>query len=210
VDKDLAGRLAKTVKGVKEVQNELTVQRDVVDVKENSDWRQEVDDAAMNARIRRQLAYNAGTKSALLDIDVNGSTVIVSGEVDSDQKKKDIERVIDETSGVGRVESSIVVVDKKENVDSTAPDRESSKIAQTADDAAEALSDEWIEKMVESRIMWNENLALTQVDVEVDDGVCKLSGQLPTQSQKDLAESIAQTTDGVKSVASTISVSSRG
>ncbi|MCC6793794.1 MAG: BON domain-containing protein [Candidatus Hydrogenedentes bacterium] len=210
VDKDLAGRLAKTVKGVKDVQNELTVQRDVADVKENADWRQDVDDAALNARIRRQLAYNAGTKSAMLDIDVNGSTVIVGGEVDSAQKKKDIERVIDETSGVGRVESTIVVVEKKNDADAVVTTDGDSKVAQSAENAVEALSDEWIEKMVESRIMWNENLALTQVDVEVDNGVCKLSGNLPTQSQKDLAESIAQTTDGVKSVDSTISVAARG
>ncbi len=206
VDKDLAGRLAKTVKGVKEVQNELTVQRNVAEVKEHADWRQEVDDAAMNARIRRQLAYNAGTKTAMLDIDVNGSTVLVSGEVDSAQKKKDIERVIDETSGVSRVESTIVVVEKKD-ADTKVVDRDDNKVAQTAEEAVDDLSDEWIEKMVESRIMWNENLGINQIDVEVDSGVCTLTGALPSESQKKLAASIASTTDGVKSVVNSITVS---
>lgn len=205
VDKDLAGKLAKTVHGVKEVHNELTIQRDIQAVKEHTDWRQEVDDAALNARIRRQLAYNAGTKSAILDIDVNGSTVVVNGEVESAEKKKAIERIIDETSGVSRVDSKLVVVEKNTGTEADAKDK--STIASKADNAVETLSDEWVEKMVESSIMWNENLGINQIDVEVDQGICTLTGSLLSESQKKLAESIAKSTDGVKSVNNNITVS---
>jgi osmotically-inducible protein OsmY len=198
VDKELAGRLAKTVKGVKSVANELTVQRNVEVVKENAEWKRQVDDAALNARVRRQLAYNVGSKGAILDIDVNGSTVVVSGEVDSPERKKAIEQVIDDTAGVGRVDSKLVVAAKKAEPDTT--------VKAKAEGVAETLSDEWIEKMVESSIMWNENLGITQVDVEVDNGVCTLSGAVPSEAQKNLATSIAKSTDGVKSVTNNITV----
>ncbi len=200
MDKDLAGRLAKTAKGVKSVDNQLTVKRDAETVKENIEWRQQVDDATLNTRVRRQLAYNSELKGAILDIDVNGSKVTVAGEVDSAAKKANIERIIDNTVGVSAVDSKLVVVAKAKPTEAKPPEA-------TSDGAIETLNDEWVEKMVESSIMWSDNLSLKYIDVEVESGVCTLTGTVLSDAQKNLAGSIAKTTDGVKSVKNNITVS---
>ncbi|MDZ4860431.1 MAG: BON domain-containing protein [Candidatus Hydrogenedentes bacterium] len=195
-DKDLAGRLAKSVKGVTSVNNELTVDRSAPVVEENREWRTQVDDANLNARIHRRLAYNASLKDTMVNVDVTGSKVVVSGTVESEAKKNEIVRIIDDTSGVAAVESNLEV---------KAPG-ETKPVKETTDDAIQTVSDEWVEKMVESSIMWDDNISIRNIDVEVDGGVCKLSGSVISEAQKSVAENIAKNTDGVKSVTNNIEV----
>jgi osmotically-inducible protein OsmY len=195
MDKDLAGRLAKSVKGVKSVVNNLKVERNAPIVEENAKWRQTVEDASLNSRIRRRIAYNSGLQGAVLDVDVTGSHVTITGDVDSAEKKAEIERIVRDTSGVAKLDSNLKVVVPKEDT-----------VASAKPGVTEDLTDEWIEKMVEASVMSDTNLSIKTIDVEVDQGVCTLSGTVISQAQKDLAGSIAKSTNGVKSVVNNITV----
>ncbi|GMV99507.1 MAG: hypothetical protein AMXMBFR84_06460 [Candidatus Hydrogenedentota bacterium] len=189
-DKDLAERLALTVKDVKSVVNNLNVDRSVEINTTNAEWRQSVEDAALNSRIRRRLAYHSGIDDALLNIDVNAGEVTLKGDVESPEKKETVEKIVSDTSGVGAVDSQLTVG--------------KTQVAAEADTVTETvtteISDEFAEKMVESSIMWSKDLSIYDIDVEVDHGVCVLTGKVATVHQKDLAESIAKVTDGISAV----------
>jgi osmotically-inducible protein OsmY len=206
-DKQLAERLAKTVDGVSSVNNQLTVDRSAETSDENREWRQKIEAANLNARIHRRLAYNAGLKDTMVDIDVNGDNVAVSGTVDSAEQEKEIVRIINDTSGVAEVESNLkIATDADTDDDVVADDKDDlgDKIARS--DSIQTMSDEWVEKMVESSIIWDDNISIRNIDVEVNDGACILSGTVISEEQKERAEQVAKSTDGVKAVTNNITV----
>ena len=69
------------------------------------------------------------------------------------------------------------------------------------------VSDEWVEKRVETAIALNRhNQAWRALNVEVDDDVCILTGTVDTDEEKDLAEAVAMSIYGVQEVRNEIKI----
>lgn len=72
---------------------------------------------------------------------------------------------------------------------------------ETVTEMQEAVSDSWITSKVKSVFLSNTNISGLDIKVETVDGVVALSGEVPTQAERDLAISKAENVKGVKNVA---------
>jgi len=74
--------------------------------------------------------------------------------------------------------------------------------------AGDRMSDTWKEASISTAYTLNEHLNPFDVDVEVNGGTARLTGTVESSVEKDLAEQIALSVDGVKQVDNNLSVAS--
>jgi osmotically-inducible protein OsmY len=116
IDRDLAGEIAKSIKGVSAVENELVVDkkkaamsRDSDAAKERQGFKQSVSNATLTARIKTQLLMNGNTGGMAIDVDSDQGSVTLSGEVKSDEEKDLAMKLAENTSGATSVTDRLVV-----------------------------------------------------------------------------------------------------
>ncbi|MDZ4784531.1 MAG: BON domain-containing protein [bacterium] len=68
------------------------------------------------------------------------------------------------------------------------------------------LSNEWIEGRIQGALAYNTYLDSSDLDAEMDSGIATLSGAVPSEIERDLAEVIAMNIDGVTSVQNKIKI----
>jgi hyperosmotically inducible periplasmic protein len=192
IQKDLAGELAASFEGVREVRNNITVVPDTKDSVPKRNWRTKMADKSVSASVRSRLLYHKQFKWLKLGVRTENGTTILTGVVDNAFQRQEIERITFETRGVKSVVNQLTIRDKDD--------------VSSFRDVGEQVSDEFVEKRVESRIILNRHLSSRRVDVEIDDGVCILTGTVESEPEKQLAESIAVNTQGVSSVRNEIVV----
>ncbi len=192
IQKDLAGELSASFEGVREVRNNITVVPSTKDSAPKRNWRTKVSDKSVSASVRSRLLYHKQFKWLKLGVRTENGTTILTGVVDNAFQRQEIERITFETRGVKSVVNQLTI-------------REKGNISSFRD-VGEQVSDEFVEKRVESRIVLNRHLSSRRVDVEIDDGVCILTGTVESEPEKQLAESIAVNTQGVSSVRNEIVV----
>lgn len=117
IDRDLAGEIAQSVKGVTKVENALKIDENKVAKANQSDndarrgFKQSVANATLTARIKTELLVNSNTGGLSIDVDSNNGQVTLSGQVDSDQEKELAEQIAKNTSGTQSVENNLTVVE---------------------------------------------------------------------------------------------------
>ena len=194
VQKDLAGEIAESVDGVMEVLNGIIVVPTAPERVRSRDWRTKIKDKSTSASVRTRLLYHKQFKGLRVKVRTVNGVVTLSGVVSSKDRRKRIGNIAYQTKGVERVENQLTVrpkdaVDQVQNV-------------------GRQFSDEWIEKRVETAIALNRHLSIRRVDVEVDDGICILTGGVNTEPEKALAGSIADSIQGVQTVRNDIHIRS--
>ena len=68
------------------------------------------------------------------------------------------------------------------------------------DKAKGAIKDAWLDGKLESAYLFNEHLSPFDIDTDVDNGVVRLTGSVDSDIDRDLAEEIAKSIDGVTDV----------
>ena len=116
IDRDLAGEIAESIKGIDSVENDLVVDKAAVSMEEKTDtsgerraFRTAVSDATMTARIKSELLVNRNTAGLSINVDTRNGNVTLSGEVSSEQEKELAEKIADNTNGEGSVDNQLVV-----------------------------------------------------------------------------------------------------
>jgi osmotically-inducible protein OsmY len=126
-------------------------------------------------------------------VDTIDGKVTLHGTVSSADEKARAERAAQGVKGVHEVRNLLQVVEK--------PRQESAAVADEAVSAAAGeQQDERLQDAVEKRLKAREDLADASIDVEVADGVARLTGTVRSQSDRLTALTLARTTDGVRSV----------
>lgn len=192
IQKDLAEDLAKTVDGVTEVRNNLTVVGTVVSERPRKGWREVINDMTLNAAIRSRLLYNKELKGLKIGVSTEKGVVTLHGVVNTHFQKEHIEKVVMETRGVERVVNNLTVHER-----SPAP---------PLDAVTQKVSDEWVEKRVQTAVVFNRHLSIRNLNVNVNNGLCILTGTVDTEEQRELAESLALSIAGVDRVQNDIQV----
>lgn len=106
IDKDLAGEIAESIDGIKDVKNKLVVDNKKQSAEEKSaasesgkgKFRQAVMDATLTARIKTELLMNTNTSGLSIDVDSSRNEVTLTGEVNSDAEKDLAEKIAKNTS----------------------------------------------------------------------------------------------------------------
>lgn len=192
IQKELAGELAASVDGVVSVDNRITIVEAHASSTPNRTWRQRIDDLDTAASIKRRLLTGGEFKGLKIGVNVDRGVVTLYGVVGTDENRARIGQIAQDTEGVVRVENNLTVrakdpLDQVQNV-------------------GRQVTDEWTEKRVETALMMNRHVRVRNLNVEVDDGVCILTGLVDTPAQRELALSIAENLYGVGRVRNEISV----
>ncbi len=190
--KDLAAQLADDVDGVMEVVNGITVVPSHEGTREKRGWRAVLQDKSTSAIVRTRLLYHQEFKGLRISIKTMSGMVTLSGVVATEVQKASIETVASETQGVDKVVNQLTVRPKNE--------------VDAVQNVGRQFSDEWIEKRVETAIALNRHLSLRKVGVEVDDGICILTGTVDSGPEKVLAGSLAENIQGVHVVQNDLAV----
>lgn len=191
VQRDLAEQLALSIDGVDMVQNNLVVGTAPAPPAPRT-WRQKVQDATVSAAVRSRLLYHREFKGLQIGVSTENGVVTLYGVVSGEGQKERIAQLAADTRGVQRVINNLTVV---ETEGPTALEK-----------VGQALSDEWVEKRVETSILMNRHVSILDLNVDVADGVCVLTGTVDTAAQKELARLIAANTTGVTEVINDVHV----
>ena len=174
-EQQLAERVAAGVRGVRFVQNDLTVKRTP-----------NRDAASIAADAKSRLAWDALVEHDPLEVSVKDQRVILSGRVGSLAEKR---RAIADAwvDGVQGVDASEVTVKPSE--------RPNPNIR-----TGEPKTDEQVAKAIKDAAFYDPRVRSFNFGVMVADGVATLAGTVETLQAKQAAESLARNTVGVRDV----------
>jgi osmotically-inducible protein OsmY len=106
IDKDLAGEIAKSLDGVRSVDNKLHVVADLAQA-EHSDvdrsFLQKVSDATTTTQVKTKLIANENVPARTINVDTQNHVVRLTGEVTSQAQKQLAEYIAKNTSSVKSV-----------------------------------------------------------------------------------------------------------
>jgi len=190
--KQLAEDLARSVKGVKNVKNDLSIIATVIGEKEKRGWRQKARDKGIEAAVRARLVGKGQFQGLHIGVECVNGEITLYGVVHTEALKAKIGSIANETQGVERVFNHLTVRprDPRDPIQGI----------------GQQFTDEWLEGRVETAILLNHYLSIRELDVEVDDGVCILTGSVNSEAEKTLAGSLAASIQGVTKVRNEIQV----
>ncbi len=193
VDQELAERVAMNAKGIKKVDNRITVNAEAKarerGTDDDRDFDEAVEDASVTASVKSRLLWNDTTDGLDINVDTMNGRVTLTGNATTQAEKDLATRLAMRTDGVRGVDNNIVV--KPSTKGDGAP---------TADDAGEAISDSWITTKVKSSLLMSNDVDGLDLTVETKDGVVTLGGGASSTAERDLAVEIAKDIKGVKGV----------
>lgn len=181
---------ARGVKGVKRVDSQIESPDKLAD---SEIWRDSPDVAAQAgasglAQSSRDMWITSAAKVRLMatevspfdvNVDTRNGVVTLFGRVDSEQAKRTAEAEVRKVDGVKDVENELQVVPESQQ-------------------AAVERADEQIQKSVEEQL--SQRLSDSNIDVEVSNGVVRLTGSVPSQEDRLAALTTARRGEGVRSV----------
>jgi len=116
IDRDLAGEIAQSIKGISEVKNQLKVDPEKsgdmakTDAsRERQSFKQSVMNATLTAKVKSQLLLNSNTSGMAIDVDSSNGKVTLTGKVDSAEEKELAERIAENTNGADIVVNRLTV-----------------------------------------------------------------------------------------------------
>ena len=152
---------------------------------------QELSEARIEGQIVATYALNRHLNPFEFDVDVDGNTVILTGEVDESIDKDLAEQVALGVDGVKKVKNNIKVNEDYQ--------RKPKKTKQERG-FGDAVSDATTTASVKSMLLWNGNTDGMDINVDTMNGVVTLTGTVDNSAEKELAERLAANTDGVRDV----------
>jgi osmotically-inducible protein OsmY len=196
VNKELAKQIALGVSGIKEVDNQITVQPGFIPPKSSSErsYGEMIDDATITAVIKSKLLWSKYTDGLATNVETNLGKVVLIGTADSPVAKDLAGRMAMNTRGVVSVDNQLTVTGTKPNVLDNAK--------RSSEDASRDITDSWITAKVKSTFLYSSNVTGSNITVVTKGGVVTLSGKVASGAERALAIELAQNVLGVKSVQS--------
>lgn len=191
-EKRLAEDIARAVPGVTEVKNNIMVVPPAYSDADTRGVGERMRDWKTKTNLRGVLIRTGEFKGMRIDLKVVRGEATLSGVVRSEEQEKRLLEAATEARGVSKVIDELTVMPKEsvENVQGLGGQ----------------FGDEWIEKRVEKAILTNQHISGREVDVEVNDGMCILTGTVDSEEEKALAEKLARESNGITEVMNEIRV----
>lgn len=146
---------------------------------------QQVDDAAITAKVKAKLTADPEVNPFNIDVDTDAGVVSLRGTVEDPEAKTAAGQLARNTEGVVSVRNEI-------------------KVGQTT--AGQRVDDAALATAIKTQITADGDIAANNIDVDVNDGVVTLSGVVKSEMARQEAERIARNHTGVRSVVNQIEV----
>lgn len=187
-EREIAGRAAKSVRGVLDVSNEIMIDHTAAlsDIPRH-------DDARMVELIRRLMRWDVFIDHALIDVRVENGHVTLAGQVGSAAEKSYAETKA-WYAGAKTVDSTNLTV------------KVWARDYRFRENKYVAVGDAEIRNAIQTALAMDWRVRSFNVDVDVDDGVVTLRGAVSNVKAKDAAERNARNTVGVRRIKNSIQV----
>lgn len=153
-----------------------------------------VSDTWSEASLTTAYTLNEQLNPLNIDVEVRNGNAMLSGTVESEVEKELAGEIAMATKGVNKVDNGLEV----------APDAKTG--ASPLNGFARKVDDATITAKVKSQLLWNDATSGLNVNVETNEGVVTLRGEVGTEKEAQLVEQIAANTRGVESVNRAIEV----
>lgn len=199
IQKELAGNIASSIRGVEFVRNNLAVTHEPFGATPAGERSlgERLDDLTTTASVKTALALNDNLDSSRIEVKTFRSIVTLEGSVPLQVKKELAESISYDVTGVTDVHNSLAVVPA------------ALAEAKPTEVWKEKLDDAWIATRVRTALLVNRNINFLRIDVNCKDGMVTLTGEVNTGYQKTLAENTARSAGGVMGVTNQLVVQQR-
>lgn len=153
------------------------------------------EDAATTTKVRTALMLSKHVSPFDIDVNTKQGVVSLKGQVPSEEIKTMAGAIAQDTSGVRELHNELVVAP------GTQPNPEASRLS-------ERVADLEIKTIAEDAIRKNPELRDRAIELSVKDRQVSLNGAVETQKQKELAQQLAWSVQGVAGVTNALSVTS--
>jgi hyperosmotically inducible periplasmic protein len=151
-------------------------------------------DAGITTSVKSKMAADDTVKAYQIDVDTKNKVVTLTGMVDTEAAKIRAVEIARGTNGVANVVDNVTV-----RIAAVPPPEPS--------DAQRAmLSDPALTTAVKAKLIEDTTVGGLRIDVDTNNGVVTLTGDVHSQAEKNKAIQLARDTDGVKSVTDKLTV----
>jgi hyperosmotically inducible protein len=188
IQKQLAGGIALSIKGVNKLQNNLTLNKLLAltpDVQERT-LGEKLDDLTIEASIKTAFLLNNNIRARSIGVNSNRGVVTLTGTVDSLAEAELARTIANDVEGVVSVENKLATRQAAGK-----PPEES--VGEKVDDVRVAVQ-------VRAALMVNRNIDSSEIEISSRNGIVTLTGIVHNGAEKDLAQKVAEDCWGVKSV----------
>lgn len=161
----------------------------------DNEWQDEARDAWIHGSAQTSLMLNTNLNAFRISSSVEDGVVTLEGEVETSTDKALAEELVEGIDGVERVDNQLAVRNEDDDDDDNGGVRAT-------------LNDGRIFTVLKSRLLMSGDVSGRDIEVEVDDAVVTLSGEVDTSAERDLAIEMARNTNGVRDVRDNLRVRS--
>lgn len=151
------------------------------------------DDSKLDEKVERRIKKDPRLRDRDIDVDVENGVVRLKGSVKSERERLRAGRVA-KIRGVKSISNEIEIEAK------TRTDAAADTVADKTKKAGDVIDDGWITTKVKSKILAEDVLRESEINVDTMNNVVVLKGTVPTEAARAKAMEIARATDGVKNV----------
>lgn len=156
---------------------------------EDADLRQQLTEARQQGSVWTALAVNRNLSPFNIDVDIEGDKAILSGTVDSEVDRELAAQVALEVDGINRVDNQLQV------------DQQAGRGEERDRGLGGRVDDATLTATIKSKLLWNRRTQGLDIQVDSDDGLVTLTGQVDSEETKELAERIAADTEQARKYA---------
>ena len=171
------------------------------DMDTDNKWEKGAKDAWIDGKAEATLLFNGNLDSFDINTDVKDGNVVLTGKVENSVDKKLAEELVANIDGVVSVDNKLTIV---------ADDDMDSDLSDDAEDAVDEgtseLTDAKIATVIKTRLLMDTDISGFDIDVDVENGVVMLTGDVDSDAERDLAVEIAKNASDVKDVKSDLRV----
>jgi len=160
--------------------------------KESASLGAAMDDTAITAKVKERLASDQRIESAKIDVETNNGVVTLSGSAPTADARSAAEELARNVAEVQGIDNKIAAPG--------AIDDMSAKAEGAADKLGETVTDATITTKVKAQFAADDQVKATAINVDTDNGVVTLKGEVASSEARKRALDIVRKIDGVKSV----------
>lgn len=159
-----------------------------------------VEEAWRQGKVESVFMLNEHLSAFDIDTQVKGSEIWLSGTVKNEVQKDLAQQLALSIDGIDKVQNKLAINENMKSYDKTEHSKERN--------FSQAIGDATLTATVKTRLIGSEAKA-RNIDVDTHNSVVTLSGTVESDALSDLAESIAQNTEGVVEVENNLKVNDK-
>ena len=171
------------------------------DMDTDNKWEKGAKDAWIDGKAEATLLFNGNLDSFDINTDVKDGNVVLTGKVENSVDKKLAEELVANIDGVSSVDNKLTVVNDNDMRKEVSDDMED-----TVDEGTSELTDAKIATVIKTRLLMDTDISGFDIDVDVENGVVTLTGEVDSDAERDLAVEIAKNASDVKDVESDLRI----